>query len=110
MFPLNATAENTFRNLNMSQSKNDDGNANANGNGYEHRYVNNQMDISDSDACRARADLSNLKVTVGIDEDLQMILEMDPSIVDLVRSYCAFFRISEPNSQHFLIKKMKKKI
>lgn len=117
MFPLNANAENTpnrentFRNLDMLQSKNDDGNANANANGnaYEHRYVNNQMDISDSDACRAKADLSNLKVTVGIDEDLQMILEMDPSIVDLVRSYCAFFRISEPNSQHFLIKKNEKK-
>lgn len=27
--------------------------------------------------------LSNIKVTVGIDEDLRMILEMDPSIVDL---------------------------
>lgn len=26
---------------------------------------------------------SNIKVTVGIDEDLKMILEMDPSIVDL---------------------------
>lgn len=46
-----------------------------------------EMDTSDSDAARCRADLSNLKVTVGIDEDLQMILEMDPSIVDLVRNY-----------------------
>lgn len=27
--------------------------------------------------------MTNIKVTVGIDEDLKMILEMDPSIVDL---------------------------
>lgn len=27
--------------------------------------------------------ISNIKVTVGIDEDLQMILDLDPSIVDL---------------------------
>lgn len=26
---------------------------------------------------------SNIKVTVGIDEDLQMILDLDPSIVDM---------------------------
>lgn len=49
----------------------------------------NQMDISEMDVTPAKTDLSNLsnlKVTVGIDEDLQMILEMDPSIVDLVRN------------------------
>lgn len=75
MFPLNASnMENTFRTTNTPQS---------NDSGY--RSGINQMDISDSDACRAKADLTNLKVTVGIDEDLQMILEMDPSIVDLVR-------------------------
>lgn len=47
--------------------------------------MNNKMDTSDNNAGRNKTDLSNLKVTVGIDEDLQMILEMDPSIVDLVR-------------------------
>lgn len=50
------------------------------------RNTNNiKMEISDNDTDRTQTDLSNLKVTVGIDEDLQMILEMDPSIVDLVR-------------------------
>lgn len=39
----------------------------------------NEMDFSDEE----NINLSNIKVTVGIDEDLQMILEMDPSIVDL---------------------------
>lgn len=52
-----------------------------------------QMEISDSASDKNTNDdnnnndnnfnLSNIKVTVGIDEDLQMILEMDPSIVDL---------------------------
>lgn len=28
-------------------------------------------------------EMTNIKVTVGIDEDLKMILEMDPSIMDL---------------------------
>lgn len=28
-------------------------------------------------------EMKNIKVTVGIDEDLKMILEMDPSIMDL---------------------------
>lgn len=35
-------------------------------------------EMSDSDMS-----MKNIKVTVGIDEDLKMILEMDPSIVDL---------------------------
>lgn len=48
--------------------------------------VNNLMEINDSDKSDFSTDLANLKVTVGIDEDLQMILEMDPSIVDLVRT------------------------
>lgn len=46
-----------------------------------------QMDTSDNASDKNPTDdnfnLSNIKVTVGIDEDLQMILEMDPSIVDL---------------------------
>lgn len=47
-----------------------------------------QMETSDSASDNNKNDdsnlnLSNIKVTVGIDEDLQMILEMDPSIVDL---------------------------
>lgn len=47
-----------------------------------------QMETSDSVSNKNTNDdnnfnLSNIKVTVGIDEDLQMILEMDPSIVDL---------------------------
>lgn len=95
MFPLNAFAENgpyrenKFRTSQMMTQLNDDGNEHGRG------CANNQMDICDNDVRRAKADLSNLKVTVGIDEDLQMILEMDPSIVDLVRNYCAFlFRIS----------------
>lgn len=95
MFPLNAFAENgsyrenMFRTSQMMTQLNNDGNEHGNG------CANNQMDICDNDVRRAKADLSNLKVTVGIDEDLQMILEMDPSIVDLVRNYCAFlFRIS----------------
>lgn len=45
------------------------------------------MDTSEcidvNDYFRDSFNLSNIKVTVGIDEDLQMILEMDPSIVDL---------------------------
>lgn len=45
------------------------------------------MDTSEcsdvNDYFRDTFNLSNIKVTVGIDEDLQMILEMDPSIVDL---------------------------
>lgn len=56
-------------------------------NDVTNQNVNNQMEISDSEKVDFKADLSNLKVTVGIDEDLQMILEMDPSIVDLVRQY-----------------------
>lgn len=36
-----------------------------------------------NDYTRDYINLTNIKVTVGIDEDLQMILEMDPSIVDL---------------------------
>lgn len=47
--------------------------------------MNNAMEISENEKIHLKTDLSNLKVTVGIDEDLQMILEMDPSIVDLVR-------------------------
>lgn len=47
--------------------------------------ITNAMEISDNEKVYNKTDLSNLKVTVGIDEDLQMILEMDPSIVDLVR-------------------------
>lgn len=39
----------------------------------------NDMDLSEEE----NINLANIKVTVGIDEDLQMILEMDPSIVDL---------------------------
>lgn len=44
-----------------------------------------QMEISDviNGNSDENINLSNIKVTVGIDEDLQMILEMDPSIVDL---------------------------
>lgn len=48
-----------------------------------------QMKTSDSASNKNTNDdnnnlnLANIKVTVGIDEDLQMILEMDPSIVDL---------------------------
>lgn len=52
--------------------------------------ANNQMECND-DVPAAKTDLSNLKVTVGIDEDLQMILEMDPSIVDLVRTQTHIF-------------------
>lgn len=60
---------------------------------HSSNITNNQMDISDMDVTPAKTDLSNLsnlKVTVGIDEDLQMILEMDPSIVDLVRNQLIF--------------------
>lgn len=41
-----------------------------------------QNDCYDKDAGN-HINLSDIKVTVGIDEDLRMILEMDPSIVDL---------------------------
>lgn len=51
------------------------------------QIMNNAMEMSDNEKIYHKADLSNLKVTVGIDEDLQMILEMDPSIVDLVRFF-----------------------
>lgn len=39
--------------------------------------------VADDDDDDGHFNFSNIKVTVGIDEDLQMILEMDPSIVDL---------------------------
>lgn len=82
MFPLNVATmnlpnlESIFRDANAPPTV-----------GYN-PTIKNEMDISDSEAAMgcAKADLSNLKVTVGIDEDLQMILEMDPSIVDLVRN------------------------
>lgn len=65
----------------------------CNGDDNHHQHLNaphNRMDIGDPIAS-TKTDLSNLKVTVGIDEDLQMILEMDPSIVDLVRKIHAIF-------------------
>lgn len=43
----------------------------------------NDMDTSTNSNDDDNFNFSNIKVTVGIDEDLQMILEMDPSIVDL---------------------------
>lgn len=47
-------------------------------------YPMDTSECSDTnDYTRDNFNLSNIKVTVGIDEDLQMILEMDPSIVDL---------------------------
>lgn len=72
--------ENNFQDGQMPQC--DDG---------HHSTINNKMDVSDGNALRNKTDLSNLKVTVGIDEDLQMILEMDPSIVDLVRNFALMF-------------------
>lgn len=72
---------------NMEQSFCDDVNA-AGCNGVDHHqnvHTPNRMDIGDP-ITPTKTDLTNLKVTVGIDEDLQMILEMDPSIVDLVRT------------------------
>lgn len=78
--------ENAFQDVQIPPS--DDDNQNA---------MNHQkMDTSDSDMAYRKTDLSNLKVTVGIDEDLQMILEMDPSIVDLVRSTSITFTSDEP--------------
>lgn len=93
MFPLNVSAanlpslENSFRNVQVTQCVDDNPNMNT-----------NRMDISDIDVAPAKTDLSNLKVTVGIDEDLQMILEMDPSIVDLVRNP-RIFRYSEKGNR-----------
>lgn len=72
---------------NMEQSFADDSHgAGCNGDGNHQNIdaTHNRMDAGASMAS-TQTDLSNLKVTVGIDEDLQMILEMDPSIVDLVR-------------------------
>lgn len=87
----------------------------CNGDDNHHQHLNaphNRMDIGDPIAS-TKTDLSNLKVTVGIDEDLQMILEMDPSIVDLVRkihailvhcfpflSFCSFLFIPSPQKTH----------
>lgn len=42
-----------------------------------------QMDTTPNSSEDENFNFSNIKVTVGIDDDLQMILEMDPSIVDL---------------------------
>lgn len=42
-----------------------------------------EMETSTNNSEDDNFNFSNIKVTVGIDEDLQMILEMDPSIVDL---------------------------
>ncbi|XP_034112181.1 microphthalmia-associated transcription factor isoform X2 [Drosophila albomicans] len=39
--------------------------------------------ISNTDTKRSVPKTTNIRVTVGIDKDLEMILEMDPSIVDL---------------------------
>lgn len=85
---------------NMEQSYGDDS-ANATGcdgdNHHQPANMANRMDVGDPIAS-TKTDLSNLKVTVGIDEDLQMILEMDPSIVDLVRRkfYAIFVVIFPP--------------
>lgn len=42
-----------------------------------------EMDTTPNPSDEENFNFSNIKVTVGIDDDLQMILEMDPSIVDL---------------------------
>lgn len=49
------------------------------------KLANNENDTfeMDTSAGDENFNLSKIKVTVGIDEDLRMILEMDPSIVDL---------------------------
>lgn len=49
----------------------------------QHDTISCPMDTSECGNANDYSNLSNIKVTVGIDEDLQMILEMDPSIVDL---------------------------
>lgn len=49
--------------------------------GYHYGHSNASENSNNSD--QSNINLSNIKVTVGIDEDLRMILEMDPSIVDL---------------------------
>lgn len=84
MFASNVT--DAVNSANMEQSFCDDANVTGCNGDNHHQNMNiaNRMDIGDS-ITSTKTDLSNLKVTVGIDEDLQMILEMDPSIVDLVR-------------------------
>ena len=41
-----------------------------------------QNNIYDDDVCSPSDDDTKVKVVVGIDDDLQMILDMDPSIID----------------------------
>lgn len=56
----------------------------ATGGNIENYTINsNAPDMDTNHSDEENFNYSNIKVTVGIDEDLQMILEMDPSIVDL---------------------------
>lgn len=71
---------------NMELSYRDDNNVTACNGDNQNMNAASRMDVC-GDTTATKTDLSNLKVTVGIDEDLQMILEMDPSIVDLVRIF-----------------------
>lgn len=85
-------APNDTDGVNMEQSFSDESHStgcNGDGNHQNIDTTHNRMDAGVSMAS-TKTDLSNLKVTVGIDEDLQMILEMDPSIVDLVRTITLF--------------------
>lgn len=95
MYASNGT--DAVNSVNMEQSFSDDAHVTeCNGDNHQHHHHHhhhhqnmntaNRMDIGDPIIPSTKTDLSNLKVTVGIDEDLQMILEMDPSIVDLVRT------------------------
>ncbi|XP_055921998.1 putative uncharacterized protein DDB_G0277255 isoform X2 [Eupeodes corollae] len=50
---------------------------------HNERIIQQQQQKRDEQQNQNNQQLTNIRVTVGIDKDLEMILEMDPSIVDL---------------------------